>query len=107
MIDRGDSHYETVPGLSRVAKDQVPGNGKTWEIVRFVGAGAYVPETAVMLVWDRGGAGEEVLASTHGDANVEMVRQVAGDGVKKLALVLENDGPVGFAMGGRYEAREL
>ncbi len=107
MIERNDGHYESVAALGRVVKDQVPANGKTWEIVRFVGSAAYLPETAVKLVWDLGGAGEEVIASTHGDANVELVRQVAGDGIKKLALVMENDSLSARILGGRYEAREL
>ena len=107
MIDRNDTLYENVPALGRVVKDQVPATGKTWEIVRFVGSGAYVPETTVKLVWDQGGAAEEVIASTHGDANLDLVRQVVGDGTKKLALVLENDSPAARAIGGRYEAREL
>ena len=64
-------------------------------------------ETAVKLVWDLGGSAEEVIASTHGDANLELVRQVAGDGAKKLALVLENDSLAARVLGGRYEAREL
>ena len=107
MIDRGDSNYETVSALGREVKDQVPANGKTWEIVRFVGSAAYLSTTAVKLVWDFGGPGEEVIASTHGDANLELVRQVVGDGTKKLALVLENDAPSAQVLGGRYEAREL
>lgn len=107
MIDRSDSHYESVGALGRVVKDQVPANGKTWEIIRFVGSAAYVATTSVKLVWDYGGAGEEIIASTHGDANVEMVRQVVGDGTKKLALVLENDSDSAQSLGGRYETREL
>ncbi len=107
MIDRSDSHYETVGALGRVVKDQVPANGKTWEIVRFVGSAAYLATTAVKLVWDFGGAGEEVIAATHGDANLELVRQVVGDGAKKLSLVLENDAPSAQILGARYEAREL
>lgn len=107
MIDRSDSHYETVAALGRVVKEQVPANGKTWEVVRFIGSGAYLPTTAVKLVWDYGGAGEEVIAATHGDANVEMVRQVVGDGTKRLAIVLENDSESAQVLGGRYEAKEL
>lgn len=107
MIDRSDGLYESVAALGRVTKDQVPATGKVWEIVRFVGAAAYAPDTSVKLVWDLGGAGEEVIASTHGDANVELVRQVPGDGAKKLALVLENDSLSARVLGGRYEAREL
>ena len=107
MIDRSDSHYETVTALGRVVKDQVPANGKTWEIVRFIGSGAYLPTTTVKLVWDHGGPGEEIIASTHGDVNIEFVRQVVGDGAKKLALVLENDADAAQALGGRYEAKEL
>ncbi len=107
MIERNDSHYESVAALGRVVKDQVPANGKIWEIVRFVGSAAYLPETGVKLVWDLGGSAEEVIASTHGDANLELVRQVAGDGSKKLALVLENDSLAARVLGGRYEAREL
>lgn len=107
MIDRSDTHYETVAALGRVVKDQVPANGKTWELVRFVGSAAYVPTTSVRLVWDYGGAGEEVLASTHGDANLDFVRQIVGDGTKKLALVLENDDDAAQVIGARYEAKEL
>jgi hypothetical protein len=107
VIDRSDGHYEEVPALGRVVKEQVPANGKTWELVRFVGSAAYLPDTRVKLVWDVGGAGEEVIASTHGDANLEMVRQVVGDGTRKLALVLENDSLAARVLGGRYEAREL
>jgi hypothetical protein len=107
MNERNDSHYESVAALGSVVKDQVPANGKTWEIVRFVGSAAYLPETVVKLVWDLGGSAEEVIASTHGDANLELVRQVAGDGTRKLALVLENDSLAARVLGGRYEAREL
>jgi hypothetical protein len=107
VIDRSDSIYETVPALGRAVKDQVPANGKTWEIIRFVGSAAYLAQTTVKLVWDHGGAGEEIIASTHGDTNLELVRQVVGDGIKKLALVLENDGVSGQLLGGRCEAREL
>jgi len=107
MIDRNDGYYESVAALGRTVKDQVPADGKTWEIVRFMGSAAYLPETTVKLVWDLGGTAEEVIASTHGDANLELVRQVAGDGAKKLALVLENDSLSARILGGRYEAREL
>lgn len=107
MIDRSDSFYETVPALGQAVKDQVPAPGKTWEIVRFVGSAAYLAETTARLVWDQGGASEEILASTHGDSNIELVRQVVGDGSKKLALVLENASQAGQSLGARYEAREL
>ena len=107
MIDRSDSFYETVSALSQVVKDQVPPAGKTWEVVRFVGSGAYVAETSVKLVWDQGGAAEEVIASTHGDANITLVRQVVGDGTKKMALVLENASQSGQALGAQYEAKEI
>lgn len=107
MIDRADSFYETVPALGQSVKDQVPAAGKTWEIVRFVGSAAYLAETTVKLVWDQGSASEEVLASTHGDSNIELVRQVVGDGTKKLALVLQNASLSGQEIGARYEAREL
>lgn len=107
MIDRSDSHYELVGALGRVVKDQVPASGKTWEIVRFVGTAAYLPMTAAKLVWDFGGAGEEIIAATHGDANLDLVRQVVGDGTKKLSIVLENDDASAQVLGARYEAREL
>jgi len=107
MIDRSDSLYESIGALGRVTKDQVPANGKTWEIVRFMGSAAYLPETTIKLVWDAGGTIEEVIASTHGDANYELVRQIVGDGVKKLGIVLENDSLAARVLGGRYEAREL
>lgn len=107
MIDRTDSFYTTVPAKGGVVKDQVPAKGVTWEIVRFVGSAAYSATTTVKLVWDSGGPEEEVIASTHGEANVELLRHIVGNGIKKLALVLVNTSAEPQTIGGRYEAREL
>lgn len=107
MLNKGDSHYTLVTPGKTVVKEQVPAEGTTWEIVQFIGCGGQSVFTTAKLVWDFEGKGEEVLAATHGDANCTLVRQVTGDGHKRLALVLDNNSEHELVLGGRYEAREL
>jgi hypothetical protein len=107
MLNKGDSHYIVVtPGKPEV-KEQIPAEGSTWEVVQFTGCGGQSVFTTAKLVWDFEGKSEEILAATHGDANCTLVRQVVGDGKKRLALVLENNSEHDLVLGGRYEAREL
>lgn len=107
MLDKSESHYQQVhPGQLEV-KVQTPPEGATWELVQFAGCAAYSGLTTVKLVWDHGGESEEILAAAHGDITFAMVRQLTGDGQKKLALILENQTDAPCLLGGRYEAREL
>ena len=98
---------EEVAATAEVISDTVIPNGETWEITRFAGSAAYLDDTIVCLVWDRGGGGEEIITCTHGDQNLEFSEesiQRTGDGTKKLALVLTNDTGVARIMSGCWEA---
>lgn len=86
-----------------------PTNGKTIRVSRFYGEAAFSKNSAVKLVWDYEGAGEEILwAFKGGDPLPHELRdspllERIGDGVKKIAVCLDNGetGAVilaGFAM---------
>ena len=107
MLDKSESLYMEVPPRHIEVRAQIPPKGATLEIVQFAGCAAYTGQTTVKLIWDHGGESEEILAAAHGDATFAMVRQLTGDGQKKLALVLENRTDTACLLGGRYEAREL
>jgi len=77
-----------------VADTYVPANNKAIEIILFHGQAAYSANSAVKLVWDFGGAGEEVLWSIKGGGDmpahhIETFTKI-GDGVKKIAVTLDN-----------------
>ena len=103
MGPRNDSIYKEVASLDEDSSDSVIPSGEVWTIRKFVGAGAYLDDTIVSLIWDYGGAGEEMLASTHGDATIELLKELTGDGTKKLSIVLTNDTNSAHVMGGQWE----
>jgi hypothetical protein len=100
----GDMLWEDVAPFASSSQEQVVPAGVTWKIVHFTASAAFLDDTEVRLVWDYEGAGETILALTHGDLNMSMAIDVVGDGVKKLALVLLNDTAATHAVGGCYEA---
>ena len=98
---------QEVAASSEAISDTVIPDGETWEITRFAGSAAYIDDTIVCLVWDRGGGGEEIITCTHGDQNLEYNEEAVqrtGDGIKKLAIVLTNDTGVARIMSGCWEA---
>ena len=103
MSFKSDQLFADVNGNTVQTSETVVPVGETWEVQKFVGAGAYLSDVEVKLIWDYGGASPEILASTHGDANIVMARQLVGDGVKKLALALENDTAAQHTVGGLWE----
>ncbi len=71
-------------------------SGKTLEIVHMKGEAAFSPNSAVKLVWDWSGAGETVLWSIKGSSEIgadvtEGFPAMVGDGVKKIAVCLDNN----------------
>lgn len=103
-----DSYYVEVAALTEVSSDTVVPNGETWEVMLFDGSAAYLDDTTVSIVWDYGGAGETILAATHGDVQDRtIVEQVTGDGVKKLSIVLTNDTSAARVLGAHWEAQKV
>ena len=96
------SYFEIVAGTSSMSKDIVIPAGETWEIEFFVGSAAYTPDAEVRIEW----AGN-LLASTHGDAAIEIAQQITGDGSATVSIVLDNAGPSARALGGQWTGRKL
>ena len=99
--------YVSVLTRTIAVEESVIPDGERWEIQRFIGNGAYLPNVTVSLVWDRGEPGEEILAATHGDAEIDVLRVLVGDGVKKLEVVLQNDSNEGQTIGGSWTGTVL
>ena len=73
------------------SETHTPANGKTLYIDDFLGEAAFTPNAVVTLLWDYGEAGQVILWSTKGSGRLPAPISVVGDGVKKLAVELENN----------------
>ena len=104
--DRNDEAFESVAAYSTTTRDQVIPNGETWQVSEFQGSAAYSPDASAKVIWDRTGT-PDVLASTHGDATFILMRNCAGDGTKKLSIVLDNQTANEQLLGGKYIATRV
>lgn len=102
--DHSDSYYLSVLANSVAVKAVVIPDGEMWRLTQFVGDAPHISDASVHVVWDHGGAGEVMLACTHGDARIPLDILLVGDGIKKLALVLDNATPGAHTMGAIWEA---
>ena len=82
------------------ADEYVPANGATVEIKKFAGTAAFSVNSVVRLVWDYGGAAEEIVWTIKGEGKMPFDYEVIGDGTKKLAVVCENAEAGGIYMSG-------
>ena len=90
--------YRQVPANSSEVDEFIP-NAGTFYISKLGGNAGASPATSVQIIWDYQGA-EEILLSTHGDANHQVDVEVVGDGVKTLAIKLINDQQTSDVLGG-------
>ena len=79
---------KSVAATTEDSTDFTPATGDFF-ITTFHGEAAYDTNCAVKLIWDFGGT-EEILWSTKGSAILDIEITRTGDGVKKLALTLDN-----------------
>ncbi len=105
--DHTASHFEDVAANSVITHETVLPDGAEWEVYEFTGAAAYLDNAEVRLVWDYEGAGETLLASTHGDGRVDLAKKLVGDGTKKLAIVLSNATNGAHSLGCVWKAKQL
>lgn len=68
----------------------IPANGVEINITDFHGEGAFDPNAAVKLIWDYSGGGEEILWTIKGSSQAPIQFKRTGDGVKKIAICLDN-----------------
>lgn len=96
MADKSRKYYKTVPANSEDNDPVIIPTGQTWKIQAWIGEAHPFKDTTVCIVWDHGGAGEEVVTLTHSTSNHRLDFNAVGDGTKVLSILLQNDssGPV-------------
>lgn len=87
---------DLVASGSEACDVQVVPNGKKVQVISFRGEAAFSTNSAVKLVWDFNGAGETTLWSIKGSSEIgpdvaEDFPVMTGDGVKKIAVCLDNN----------------
>jgi len=80
-----------IPTVDKDGVEHVPANGSIITIPIFEAAGAVKEHATVKLIWDYGGAGEEVIWTIHGDGKMPFSHVITDtDGTKILAVCLDN-----------------
>ena len=95
-ISLQETFYKKVAALTEDASTGIVlPSGEIHGLHRFRANGAD-PQAYVRLVWDYGGAGETIIASTRGDIDLlwdsgDVAHQYTGDGSLKMHIVIENN----------------
>lgn len=92
-------HYVSVAPLDKSDLDYTPASGKTLTVLIMGGNASSAETTKSEVIWDPGGAQQEVLFTTYGDAEVSVGREFVGDGVRKIRIRLTNDQLVARTLG--------
>ena len=77
--------------------------GKSLRVEEIGGNAGASPDTLVCIIYDQGGAAEEILFSTHGDGNAPIDKILAGG--TTLKIIIDNDTASTESMGGFWKAR--
>jgi len=99
--------YKSFSALSTQDSDYVVPNGKTLNVLEIGGNAAQKPTTTVVITWDPGGAQEQILFSTVGDASQNINMDFIGDGTRKMRISLNNQDTVAQILGGYYLGIEV
>lgn len=94
-----------VPSSTTSSNVYVVPNGVEVEIAYFEGHAVYTVNSVVKAVWDMSGTPENIW-STKGDAQSRIYKVYTGDGVKKLAICLENGEDGAVVMSGEIKFLE-
>ena len=95
--------YKLVSSNSSEVDDYILANGDTLEISDVGGNAGLSEDSVIQIIWNPGGADEEIILATHGDASQEIFsKSFAGDGTKKLRIKLTNDKSVSDYIGGYW-----
>jgi len=91
------------------AETVVPASGKTLVITRFVGAGAFSQNAVIKLIWDYSGT-QDVIWTIKGTSRMPFQHTIPAadtDGIKKLAVALDNSHSGKLFMSGYVEYSEV
>jgi len=107
MADKSRSYYKTVePGTIDTDQVVIP-SGETWEMRNWILSASPVKDTEVSVCFDYGEASEMVLAMTHSTLSHDRIKEVTGDGVKILAIILKNNNTDSVFLGAEFSARDV
>jgi hypothetical protein len=96
--------YKSVANGVAETKDYIIPSGKTLRIIRMGANSSSTDKTNACIVWDPGGASQEIHLSTYSDVIVENVGiEITGDGVKVLRINLTNDCTSNYYLGAWYQ----
>lgn len=95
-----------VTSLAEETSDTLVPNGETWQIRRFLGSAAYLPDAVVSIIWDPDGT-PEILDLTHGDKDADVGVDITGDGIKVLRISLLNDTNTTQILGAHWEGKKI
>ena len=98
-----------VAGNTEDCVTAIPTAGKDVFIFSFFGSAAFSQNAVVKLVWDFGGT-EELIWTVKGEMPMPFkytIPSASVDGVKKLAVCLENTGTGSVYLSGYCEFKEL
>ena len=99
---------ELLNGNASAADFLVVPNGKIAIITEMVGSTSVTENTVAKLVWDYDSGNEQVLWTVEGNGMLPRHMCVQGDGVKKLAIEVENPpgGPRWMSGSARVEVQK-
>lgn len=104
VVDVSVRLLERVNALSSVVETQIPANGAIWSLKEFRYYANPNQDTHARIVWDYQGANEEILAIGYGSDIEALDITITGDGIKILALIVQNDSAGREYIGGAYTA---
>ena len=100
--------YKLVSASSQETSDYTPANGEEIVVVNAGGDSSDTPDSAVCVVWDPGGAQQEILLTTYRDAKHQNISKIfTGDGTRVLRVQLTNDLAEATYMGGFVQGETL
>jgi hypothetical protein len=109
LPDLSETMFEEIESESEVASTGIVlSSGQTIGISRFKGSG-FSPDSHAMLVYDRGGSGERILAVAKTEDEIAFdhtlaTNQLTGNGTAALQIILVNNYAKSTAMGALFEA---
>ncbi len=96
-------YYKSVASLGLETDTYSIPSGKKLRIMQIGGNAGSSPDTLVCIMYDQGGANEEIIFSTHGDGNPPIDRTLDGD--TTLKIILDNDTASAESMGGYWNGQ--
>lgn len=107
-FDINQRYYLNVAANTSESLDYTPANNQIFIVNRAGCDSASNPDTNVSIIWDPGGAQQEIILSSYRDAMHENInKQFTGDGTRVLRILLTNDQSESGYLGGFVQGENL